>query len=104
MLPSGIWNFYVRAFGTLLAENIFFFIFIVAFQTIISTIIILVTAEFLPKVIFRIHANRFLKLLALPLIFFFYLLYPLVLFSSLPKVFMTLIGFKLKELARCTAK
>lgn len=69
-------------------------------QTIISTIIILVTAEFLPKVIFRIHANRFLKLLALPLIFFFYLLYPLVLFSlSLSKVFMTLIGFKLKEVS-----
>mgnify|MGYP003335475949 CR=1 FL=1 len=35
-------------------------------QTIISTLIILITAEFLPKVFFQIYANLLLKLLALP--------------------------------------
>jgi len=40
-------------------------------QTIISTLIILVTAEFLPKVFFQIYANTLLKLLALPAYFFY---------------------------------
>lgn len=43
-------------------------------QTIISTLIILFTAEFLPKVFFQIYANSFLKLLAIPA-YIFYLLF-----------------------------
>ena len=43
-------------------------------QTIISTLVILVTAEFLPKVFFQIYANSLLKLLALPA-YVFYLLF-----------------------------
>ena len=43
-------------------------------QTIISTIIILITAEFLPKVFFQIYANTLLKLLALPA-YLFYMLF-----------------------------
>lgn len=35
-------------------------------QTVISTLIILFTAEFLPKVFFQIYANLFLKLFAIP--------------------------------------
>ena len=48
-------------------------------QTSISTLIILVTAEFLPKAIFRIYANQTLKIFALPAYFFYLILY---IFSS----------------------
>jgi len=35
-------------------------------QTVISTLIVLVTAEFIPKVLFSINANRFVRLFAVP--------------------------------------
>ncbi len=44
-------------------------------QTILSTIIILVTAEFLPKAVFRIYANESMNLFAFPAYFFFILFY-----------------------------
>ncbi len=44
-------------------------------QTIISTLIILLTAEFLPKVFFQIYANTFVKLFAIPAYVFYQLFY-----------------------------
>ncbi|ANW95237.1 hemolysin [Wenyingzhuangia fucanilytica] len=46
-------------------------------QTIISTLVILITAEFLPKAIFRVYANETLIIFALPA-YFFYLLFHLI--------------------------
>jgi len=43
-------------------------------QTIISTLVVLVTAEFLPKVFFQIYANKMVKILAIPA-YFFYILF-----------------------------
>ena len=40
-------------------------------QTIISTIVILITAEFLPKVFFQIYANSLIKALAIPAYIFY---------------------------------
>lgn len=46
-------------------------------QTIISTFIILISAEFLPKVLFQIYANRLLRLLAVPA-YVFYVLFSII--------------------------
>ena len=46
-------------------------------QTIISTLIILFTAEFLPKVLFQIYSNTLLKLLAVPA-YLFYLVFSVI--------------------------
>lgn len=50
-------------------------------QTFLSTILILVAAEFLPKVLFRIDPNRILNVLAIPIQLIFSLLYPVVAFT-----------------------
>lgn len=52
-------------------------------QTIISTLIILVTAEFLPKTIFRINPNRTLSILAYPLVIVYVVLYVLTMLVTL---------------------
>ncbi|WP_264520447.1 hemolysin family protein [Flavobacterium sp. N1994] len=44
-------------------------------QTTISTLIVLMTSEFLPKVFFQIYANSFMKFFALPAYFFYKLFY-----------------------------
>ncbi|MEM7186763.1 MAG: hemolysin family protein [Bacteroidota bacterium] len=46
-------------------------------HTVISTIVILLTAEFLPKVFFQIYANSLLKFFAIPA-YLFYLLFSIV--------------------------
>jgi CBS domain containing-hemolysin-like protein len=46
-------------------------------QTVLSTLIVLITSEFLPKVFFQIYANSFVKFFAIPA-YIFYLLFYLV--------------------------
>ena len=44
-------------------------------QTVLSTLIVLITSEFLPKVFFQIYANSFVKFFAIPAYFFYLLFY-----------------------------
>ncbi len=53
------------------------------FQTIISSFIILIVAEFLPKTLFRIQPNRMLELFALPAVLIYYILYPVIAFTMM---------------------
>jgi len=55
-------------------------LYLLFYQTLISTGIILITAEFLPKVFFQLYANNLVKFFALPAAFFHVLLTPLSFF------------------------
>ncbi|MAZ50120.1 MAG: hemolysin [Flavobacteriaceae bacterium] len=49
----------------------------VIYQTLISAFLILITAEFLPKVFFQIYSNRLFKYLSLPAYIFYLMLSPI---------------------------
>ncbi len=66
-------------------------------QTLISTIIILITAEFLPKAIFRIYANETLKIFALPAYLFLILFYLISQFIIFITDFFLKVFFNTKE-------
>jgi putative hemolysin len=53
---------------------------ILVFQTILSTTLILITAEFLPKILFRLNPNGLLSLFALPVYLIYLFLYPFMYF------------------------
>ncbi len=53
-------------------------IVVLLIQTVISTLIVLFTAEFIPKVLFRVNPNIILQILAIPFLICYYLLWPLV--------------------------
>ena len=52
--------------------------YVLLFQTILATLLILVVAEFMPKALFRIRPYRILKALAVPIWLFYYLFYPVI--------------------------
>jgi CBS domain containing-hemolysin-like protein len=69
--------FFSRLIGPVLTPLIGSDLFVLILNTIISTGLILLMAEFLPKTVFIISPNFFLKLLSLPAMFFYCLFYPL---------------------------
>ena len=67
-------------------------------QTILATLIVLVTGEFLPKTLFRINPNRMMRIFALPAYIFYILLWPISKFtSSLGKLLLWMMGKKVKK-------
>ena len=63
-------------------------------QTLASTLIILITAEFLPKAIFRIYANEAIKVFALPAYIFYVLFHFISEFITIISDFFLRIFFK----------
>ncbi|WP_209329830.1 hemolysin family protein [Lunatimonas salinarum] len=64
--------------------------FVMILQTVVSTVIVLITAEFVPKSIFMLNPNSLLAFFSLPFALVYYLLYPVVWFVvGLSKVFIT---------------
>ena len=73
-------------------------------QTVISTLIILVTGEFLPKTLFKINPNLALNGCAVPLFICYVVLYPISKFSSgVSYLFLRLFGMKVNKEASAKA-
>ncbi|MCX6321496.1 MAG: hemolysin family protein [Bacteroidia bacterium] len=69
---------------------------ILILNTFISTAIILFVAEFLPKTIFIISPNFFLKFLSIPTLFFFFLFYPISKFTLAASNLFIRVFFRIK--------
>ena len=78
-----------------LCDNTFL---ITLLQTIISTLIVLVTGEFIPKSIFRINPNLWLNIFSVPIWLCYIILYPISKFSTwISMLFLRALGMKKNE-------
>ena len=67
-------------------------------QTILATLVVLVTGEFLPKTLFRINPNKMMRIFALPAYIFYIVLWPISKFtSSLGKLLLLMMGKKVQK-------
>ena len=82
-------NIVLVVYGLIMADflsPLFFFtknqFIITLLQTILATIIVLITGEFLPKTFFRNNPNLWLRIFSLPLFLFYMVLYPVAFFTT----------------------
>ncbi len=72
-LVTPLTNFYQSWIGTTPSVT-----FILIMQTVIASAVIMVFGEILPKVLFRTHADWWMRIIAIPLQIFYYLFKPLI--------------------------
>ena len=73
-------------------------IFIVITQTLGSTLLILVTAEFLPKTIFKLNPNLIMRMVAMPLAVIYVVLWPVAQLSTLiSRIILKLFGLNMSK-------
>lgn len=106
-------NIALVIYGILMAEIIEQYVLVglidneflmVLIQTLISTFIILVTGEFLPKTLFKINPNFTLNLFALPTFVCYVVLYPVSKFASgIADILLRLVGIKTNKEANAKA-
>ncbi len=71
---------------------------VVMIQTVISTLIILITGEFMPKTLFKLNPNLTLKIFSIPTYVCYITLYPLSKFATLLSTgILKLTGYKIKK-------
>lgn len=67
-------------------------------DTLLSTLVVLFTGEFLPKILFKNNANRLLAVFAIPAYAFYVLLWPISRFSTLAaKTLLRLVGIHMEK-------
>lgn len=77
---------------------------LVLIQTILSTLIILVTGEFIPKTLFKINPNFTLNIFAIPTLICYIILYPISKFASaLSNIILRTTGLKINKEASAKA-
>ena len=71
---------------------------LVLIETLVSTAIVIVVAEYLPKTLFRVNPNRKLNILAFPIWLIYILLYPISLFTTwLSRIILRLFGVRIDK-------
>lgn len=66
-------------------------------DTLLSTLVILFTGEFLPKILFKNNANRLLSVFSVPAYLFYIILWPISRFSTLlSKYLLRLVGIRME--------
>jgi len=68
-------------------------------QTTISTFVIMIAAEFIPKVIFQIYSNLFMKIFAVPAYIFYQLFYPITSLVTIISSFILKRFFKVNDIS-----
>ena len=68
-------------------------------QTTISTFVIMIAAEFIPKVIFQIYSNLFMKIFAIPAYVFYQLFYPITSLVTIISSFILKRFFKVNDIS-----
>lgn len=67
-----------QLFSIYLPDAMHFGFLVLILQIIVASVVVLLTAEFLPRSLFAINPNRMLQVLAVPILVVYYLLYPVV--------------------------